>query len=224
MIFSLLETTKNILSSLKIQFMKKMYSFLAGLLMFSGLLLNSNSASAQAVEQGNVTLDAYYGFPNFTTYLIRSFGDEDGTNTKATSLGPIGIKFEYMVSDKVGVGIDYNYTQVGVEWDSYDSSTSVSYHYKTTSKLHRIMPRFNIHFGSSENFDGYFSIGAGYRAKTYTLETNDPDGGDTVPGLNPFAFRIALGGRYYFSDNIGMFMELGLSGGALVHAGLALKF
>jgi hypothetical protein len=41
--------------------------------------------------------------------------------------------------------------------------------------------------------------------------------------LLPFSMRLCTGIRYYFSDNIGANMELGL-GGPLVSLGLSLKF
>ncbi|MFT7158553.1 MAG: hypothetical protein ACI8Q1_003586, partial [Parvicella sp.] len=35
---------------------------------------------------------------------------------------------------------------------------------------------------------------------------------------------LFLGGRYFFTDNIGMNLEFGVGGGALIQGGLALKF
>ena len=39
----------------------------------------------------------------------------------------------------------------------------------------------------------------------------------------PFSMRVCLGGRYFFTENYGLVGEIGL-GGALVRAGLSIKF
>ncbi len=205
--------------------MKKCITLLQALALTMMLFIGSTQKSnAQAMEQGNVGVNVYYGFPNLASYLIRSFADE-GADAKLTSIGPIGGNFEYMASDKVGVGLEVNYSSFGIEWDDADSASDVVYNYKASVNRTRIMPRFNIHFGASENFTGYFGIAAGYLMTKYKLTTNDPNRqNESSPGLLPFAMRIAFGGRYYFSDNIGIHMELVLGGGALIHAGLSFKF
>jgi hypothetical protein len=45
-----------------------------------------------------------------------------------------------------------------------------------------------------------------------------------VKNLYPVAFRFALGGHYFFTDNVGIGMELGIGGGAIINGGLAFKF
>lgn len=200
---------------------KKVHVFALAVL----LGLTFTKASGQAMEEGNFGVNIYYGFPNFFNALIKNYADPDA-DAEAKSMGPIGGNFEYMVSDKFGIGMEVNYSTVSIEWRDTDSTTGVStFTHKVSLNRTRIMPRFNIHFGSSENFDGYFGVAAGYLMTKYKYETNDPNGqDDEAPGLFPFAMRVALGGRYYFSDNIGLHVELGLGGGALVHGGLSFKF
>jgi hypothetical protein len=129
-----------------------------------------------------------------------------------------------MVSDKMGVGIDMNY--VSIKWeDSYDNGNGSTYTDQIVYTRMRFMPRFNIHFGSSDSFDGYFGVAAGYGAGKFEYSSTNPNyQTSSTPNLFPLAMRIAVGGRYYFTDNIGIHMELGIGGGAIIHGGLAFKF
>jgi outer membrane scaffolding protein for murein synthesis (MipA/OmpV family) len=199
--------------------MKKLLLSLT-LVFSAGVAQNLN---AQAVEQGNMTFDVYYGFPNLTGSLAKSISTDSELTVK--SLGPIGGKFEYMVSDKMGVGLETNYSSTTVTYTEFDSFDSTNYEYNWSITSIRFMPRWNIHFGSSDNFDGYFGIAAGYLARTYKDSSTDPNYTSTsISGAFPFALRLAVGGRYYFTDNIGLHMELGFGGGALIHGGFAFKF
>ena len=42
--------------------------------------------------------------------------------------------------------------------------------------------------------------------------------------LVPISFRIAVGAKLYFTQNIGAHVELGAFGGGLLQAGLSVKF
>lgn len=203
--------------------MKKIYSLAIATGVLFAAFLAPRQANAQALEQGNSSLDIYYGSPSLLKTVIKSV--TDNSSAKLSALGPVGAKFEYMVSDKVGVGLEYNYTSYDVTWNQVDSASQVNYHYEFKYAVNRIMPRFNIHFGSSENFDGYFGVAAGYRFGSVTYNSNDPNyNGSWKSNPIPFAMRVAVGGRYYFTDNFGLHLEFGLGGGSLLQGGLSFKF
>jgi opacity protein-like surface antigen len=193
--------------------------------LLSACMMSPGTAGAQVVQKGNILVDAYYGGPNLWKNILKTFFVEsNSTNVQVGGFGPVGGRFEYMASDKIGVGLDVNYTTVGISWTGADSSSSTVYNYDLASKRTRAMARINIHFGGSDSFDGYFGVGAGYNSVKYVLTSNDPGVGGSTPGLNPLAFRLALGGHYYFTPNIGIGMELGAFGGAILEGGLAVKF
>ncbi len=83
-----------------------------------------------------------------------------------------------------------------------------------------------MHFGLSDNFDGYWKLGAGYSSLSWTYETNDPNYGDDRIDFNliPFAIRTAIGGRYFVTNNLHLNVELGFGGGPLMAFGLGTKF
>lgn len=74
-------------------------------------LLTIGTSAAQGVKKGNVLVDAYYGFPNLYTTVFKTAyansGSEEGL--KIGGVGPLGVRAEYMVADKIGVGLDIGY-------------------------------------------------------------------------------------------------------------------
>ena len=159
-----------------------------------------------------------------TTYT--NSGSE--TDVSINGIGPVGGRIEYLLGEKIGLGIDVNYTSASVSWKEGgidDIGQPVIYDHKAGQELLRAMAAFSWHFVGSDEFDAYLSFGAGYRNKTYAYETNEPGFIDSeTTGLIPLAMRLAVGGRYFFTDNIGAGIELGLGGGGNVRGGLAVKF
>ncbi len=187
-----------------------------------------NYVSAQAVSQGNIIIDPYYGFPNWGKAFADAIGDGvDGVNT--TSIGPAGIRAEYMVADKFGIGIDfiYNSNNASGTIDSLNSDGTVHSTYDLTiySQRYRVHMRMNYHFVSTDALDAYVGFGAGYNQRRFGYRTDYPNyENDGFSGaLLPISIRVALGMRYYFTDNIGFNAEMGL-GGPTLSAGLSLKF
>jgi opacity protein-like surface antigen len=192
---------------------------IAGILCFWAL-----GMQAQVVQKGTVLIDGYLGFPNlYKTVLQNNYG-EGGNNLKVGGIGPLGGRIEYLIADKIGVGLDLNYSSASLTYTELNSVNGTLYDYKIGRSIFRAMPRFNFHFGNSDSFDGYAGVGSGYRSVNWTFESNDPFYNDeSIGGLIPVAFRIFVGGRYFFTDLLGIHMEFGLGGGALMQGGLSLK-
>jgi outer membrane protein W len=200
--------------------MKKIVSILS--LMGCLMLTAPGNANAQAVEQGNFIITPQYGFPNLFNLAIKTaYNNSTYTGVDIGGIGPAGLQFEYMVADKIGLGIKANYSSTSL---TYTEST---YDYTLKFVRYRVMPRFALHFGNSSNFDAYFGVAAGYSGFKISSETNDPNYDDTdVAITNPFpvGFRFDVGGSYFFTDFLGLNMEIGLGGGPVINGGLSFKF
>ena len=208
------------------------------LLNFFSALLLTTGAFSQAVEQGDIIIETTYGFPNYLTYATRSAArqlNSQYTNSKVTTggIGPIAVKFEYLIADKVGVGLTIGYANTWAKATEFYSNApntpAQEYWVKISAPRYRIMPKFNFHFGNATKFDAYTSLGIGYFNMEITQESNDNTinlnniNGDLVWNL-PVAFRFAIGGRYFFTENIGIMMEMGFLGGGLLESGVSAKF
>lgn len=193
--------------------------------------LISFNASSQAVAKGTIIIDPYYGAPNFGKKFISGLQDENTTlkTGGVKGLGPMGLRAEYMLADKFGLGVDfiYNSTSIDLARDSFDNSGNFYKTYTGTGSMNRIRVqlRFNYHFVSTDNLDAYFGVGAGSNTRIWKTKSNDPtyDFNEKTKGtLLPVSMRIAVGMRYYFIPNLGLNAEIGL-GGPLISAGLSFK-
>ncbi|MFI5172022.1 MAG: outer membrane beta-barrel protein [Chitinophagales bacterium] len=185
---------------------------------------SSQQVKAQAFEEGNMVFSIGYGFPNLVGAIFNAYETFDGYNS--SSLGPIFIKGEYAVNDHIGVGLAIGYSSTTVEWnyDDFDAQGDpVVYTSSWKYSSLGILARVNWHFGDSDVFDPYFGVGMGYRTGNYTFDSTDPDAlEDQLSTLVPFGFETTVGARYFFTDNIGAYAELGFAK-APFQIGLAIK-
>ena len=214
--------------------MKKTVFILASVLMLSTNVLFAGSkpsgGGGNLMEEGKNAVDLYYGFPNLWTAVLRSaYENTSGiqTNFSVTGFGPIGGRFEHMMSDKIGLGAEVNYSTTSVKYTEATTTgtTAGIYDYRFSYTRIRIMGAFALHFGQSEHFDAFWAVRAGYSSKTYSQSTTDPNYTSiSVKGLSPLAFRTAIGVRYFFTPNVGLNAEIGIGGGPLMTAGVSFGF
>ncbi len=196
------------------------------------MLFASSNSNAQVVEQGSVIVDGYYGFPNLYTAIFKGIYADigEGIDIKFGSLGPLGLRGEYLLTDKVGLGMDLGMNSSSITYtETSTSSTGVitSYDYKFATQKIGAMVTFNYHFIENDNLDAYFVIGMGYGKRTFTTSTTNPnytDDNATLRGLIPVASKIGVGMRYFFTENLGANLALGFGQGGLLNVGISAKF
>jgi hypothetical protein len=213
--------------------MKKVITFVAVAI----AAISGGTSFAQANSTGNIIIDPYYGYPNFGKAFYQSIEDADDTQDfKATGVGPMGLRAEYMIADRIGVGVDVIYNSNNISYTSLDSVynsatgawTEERKEYERKMNRVRVQARFNYHFEvSNPDLDAYFGIGAGTNNRFRKYYENGVEIDDNYDGtgsltLIPVSFRLCTGMRYYFSENIGMNAEIGL-GGPLISAGLSIR-
>lgn len=199
-------------------------------------LVFSSNIYSQAVREGNVIIDPYYGGPNFGKAFFAAVesSNQGANDVKSSGIGPAGLRFEYMLGDKFGLGLDMIYNSNNISFTTtdtiYDGSGNQEIEtnqYEYDMKRLRVQVRLNYHFDiSNPDLDGYFGVGAGTNNRfRNTYENGTKTDNDELSDLTllPFSARICVGTRYYFTDNLGLNLELGL-GGPVVSGGLSLKF
>lgn len=187
-----------------------------------------NTVNAQAVEEGNILFDVYYGFPNLYKAAYKSaYANSDiQTNVKITGMGPVGLRGEYMLADKIGLGLDIGFNNLKLTFTEHDDFDNKDYDYEYSTQKIGAMVTFNYHFiESNDNLDAYVQVGAGYGNRTFKFSSTDPNYTELeAESLIPVASRVGVGMRYFFTDNIGLNVNIGFGQGGLVNGGLSVKF
>jgi hypothetical protein len=213
--------------------MKKL--LLSGLLLL-GILADLSSQTAdsdgepRAVKEGDNSVNFYYG-TNLLTTIYKRAASSTAENVKFKSLGPIGIVYEHLLTDVIGLGVEFGYSKTTVEYrDSYYNSsllyqTNEIYEYQLTATTIRAMFRANFHFAKSEKFDAYGLISVGYRSTKFNFTSTNPydNGSYDFNSLIPVGVKPGLGFRYFFIPNVGINLEIA-AGTPLMCGGLSFKF
>ncbi len=209
------------------------------ILLFMGVVALSSTAMAQTqVQQGSIIIDPYIGVPNWANSILYNELDPDTQETGVTDyktnggMLSYGGRAEYLVADDFGIGIDVNYEVSGFNFNYTDSTydpasntySTSKYNYDYKAKKIRAMLRLTYHFVQNERVDAYTAFAGGYKGVNRSTASNDPGFQPTTgEALIPVAFRLAVGARIYFTENIGINMELGAFGGALLQFGVSFK-
>lgn len=203
------------------------------LLMAAGFM--NNGANAQVVEQGKVIVDAYYGFPNLYTAVFKAAYANSGSelNVKASGIGPLGVRGEYLVTDKIGVGLDIGFSSSKLTYQEdgqvYNSTTgnydAITYDYNLKTSKIGVIATFNYHFLDNDKFDFYAVTGIGYSNRKFTFDSTDPDYVPaSIKSIIPIGSKIGIGARYFFTDNIGAQAQLCVGQGGIANIGITAKF
>jgi len=206
---------------------------------FAVLFFGTSSVQAQAIEKGKVLIDVYGGVGTIFNSLFRSAYQGVDSDSKLSALDAIGGRVEYLVGDKFGVGLDATYSRIKIvdpytsTINTYDQNgmftgtTTTSYEQTYSSKKIGVMISMNYHFLDNDKIDAYTNLGVGYKNRSYGYESTDPTATNTnlrVGTLIPLAMRAGVGMRYFFTDNIGLNLNVGLGQGGWVNGGISAKF
>lgn len=153
-----------------------------------------------AYEEGRVYINGGAGWPSIIEYSSWENMESD--------LPPLSVSVEYAASDIYSIGGYFGYTQAsdpGYEYTFYVAGAKGSQH-----------------FVYHENWDVYMSVMLGvYVARAEELD-NTIGGYEEQVGPWPY-YGGTIGARYFPSDNIGLWAEIGWNV-AFLNGGIALKF
>lgn len=194
--------------------MKKI-AIAASFLAFGMLGFSSNSVQAQATMQGEHLISFAYGFGNLSQSVFQAY--EDSRDYEYRGVGPLFLKYEYMIEDKVGIGLNVAYVGANVSWTEdnifVDDQNTVLLQRETDRTSYSVLGRVNFHIGDYDIVDPYVGFGIGYRDASWTSSDNDPErdwGGDFGTSFN-VGFELTGGARFMFSDHLGAFAEVGFA-------------
>ena len=181
----------------------------------------AQKTSMYTVGEGDFIVSLGYGAPNWSKMI---FSVSTGViDLKDSYLGPLHLKGEYMVGDFFGIGLVVNHVSTNLEYKLNDGFGG-QYNYKIDYASTAFNVRFNWHFYNQQNFDIYAGGGVGYRVGNTKIEASDPTY-DTEMSFGNFPLGLEFSGgiRYYVTDMIGFYMEVGATK-SIVQGGVTLKF
>lgn len=187
--------------------MKRMKSFVVLIVAVAILAATQLSVNAQPFKTGDVVANIGAGFGWY------------GYGYGATSLPALSVSIEKGIKDIENVGPLSIGGIVGFKHASYAWSTSYDYSWNDFI----VAARAAIHYDllKNEKVDTYGGAALGLRAQSYNYYNASLNKVSTTTMHPLFAFY--LGGRYYFSDKLAGFGELGYGLGYLT-LGVSYKF
>tara|TARA_B110000037_G_C16939346_1_gene432064 strand:- start:71 stop:733 length:663 start_codon:yes stop_codon:yes gene_type:complete len=217
-----------------------MKKLLLGIIVIAG---TSFSGSAQALSQGSIVADVYYGFPNLYKTTLEAAYIDSGEDFAVGGYGPVGVRGEYLLSEKLGIGVDFmiNNTNVSYNYSGYEYSgqdddgmwiyavddngalIETTYEDKISTTKIGFMATLNYHIVNNDRIDFCFTAGAGYKNRSWKYESTDRayESTSISSTLIPVAARIALNTRIFFTENIGANIGVGIGQGGILTAGLS---
>ena len=148
------------------------------------------------------------------------------SNETIKATGPVCLLISYMISEDIGIGLDFNYSSCNKSFDYVNSLDldSTIYNMDASRIIIRIMARVDYHLQTNDKLECYIGLGAGYRYPDNNYNSSDPSYTEIINvEENNFAFRLNDGLNIFVTDQIGINSEFGIGGGGLIRAGLFYK-
>lgn len=200
----------------------------------------TNHLMAQDVcyDKGSVIVTGGVGFPDLYRASLRTYY-RGYASEKISGFGPVILKGDYGIykfkwGHSVGAGIvlGFNTTKATFTyrdwvWNWASGSNGYYADYTQTDKYTTLTvgARGTYHFYTKEKIDCYASLGLGFNINMHSQTTNDPSGIQYKSKQRPGLYEAGtVGIRYYFTQNFGVYSELGWDNSTPVQAGLTFKF
>lgn len=185
--------------------------------LFLGLMLGSG-LHAQTVNQGDQIINLGFGFDPYYSY-------SSVNGLRKGAVGPIVLGYEYIVTDKLGIG---RISAGGILGQSFYNEKYTSFLTDYHNRISRtaIIARAAYHFDLPvKGLDLYAGVGGGVYINHRVERVVTPNGVEhksTSSGASGGHY-IFGGVRYFFTDAFGMYVEAG-HGFNAINGGFAFKF
>lgn len=189
-------------------------------------MLASGLVQAQSYKQGQVDFNLGVGVGN--TYVHARY--YTGAGYSYSSIPTLNASGEYGVTDAIGIGgyigyssFKYSYSNTWFNnggWHSYVDEYRYSFMILGVRGAYHLDELIQV-----DKLDAYGGLMLGYNLARYTYSSTDPGRNNLVyAGQNygGLAYSLFVGARYRFTDNIGVFGELGY-GISILNLGLNIK-
>lgn len=193
------------------------------------IIVLSSISPVCAQEAGRHNISLGVGFPNLLSSFLNIYGSEKDYTHRGT--GPFHVKYEYRIWNRLGLGVNVNYVSTKISYTKDfvdDNGTMIHNHIIIKTPSAAINFRTNLHFLNVENHprtDFYFGLGIGYKLGGVKITADYAEGAPSLqlPALWHLGFEATLGYRHFFTDNIGLYGELGIAK-SIIQGGIVGRF
>lgn len=168
-----------------------------------------------------------FAFVLTTSAFAQKYGYSQGDKLLNVGIGlnsyynggiPFGASLEFGVTETISVGVNVDYLSYTYNYGALGSSKFTALYFGGRGSYH-FNELFNL---NNDKVDLYGGATLGYRSFSWKDSFSSTSLGDSY-GSGVY-LGIFVGGKYYFSNSVGGFAELGAIGSTNVRIGLAIKF
>lgn len=200
---------------------------------------NDDGYIPRPFEEKDVFIDIYTGYPNWGTYFLEEYIEDNEYELKQIKGVPhIGGRLEFIISKEFGFTVDALYDSWGGSWSNMGlvedtSGFMITQQVENSFQVNRLRVQIGITYHldeiTVEDLDLYAGAGIGSNKLWVTDEVEDanidlkersyfqPEGALIN---SPISVRARVGGRYFFTDKFALNLEISL-GGPLITGGLS---
>lgn len=185
-------------------------------------LFVSSGVNAQTLEKGDHTINLGFGFDPYFHFSKHHLA----TNHKKSAVGPIVLGYDYILTEKLGIG---RISVGGILGQSFytERYSTPAQDYKYNRNRTAIIARGTYHFDipKAKGLDLYAGVGAGIYIHSSTERITHFNGMESKSksGNVGAAHYVFAGVRYFFTDAFGVYVEAGHGLNAF-NGGLSFKF
>lgn len=171
-------------------------------------------------KEGDKFVSLGYGYG--MSYIFDAYSDYG--NFSSSRFGPITGKFEYAITDKIGIGGSVNYFHSTCSWNYDDLGLFGWDTFGWDVTRASLIGRINYHFITKEEMDLYAGAGFGIQEWKWKYEFSGAAGNTLIaPSFGFMQMEAGVGFRYYLIPNLAIYTEAGF-GMAYIQAGTTFKF
>ncbi len=171
------------------------------------LLFNYSDASAQPVPKGSSNIFLGYGAPNLPALFVGAF-----SGTGSTGHGPYTFTYQYGIAKNFALGFQIGYVDGvsnPIQWDNSYNGYSSTLYYTLNMSILTVMAKSDYHYSKNKHNDFYSGVSVGYGIISLSVTGHQDPTAESLKFIALLYSVTAFGYRHMFSDNIGVFNELG---------------
>jgi len=192
-------------------------------LVICSLLINNKLASAQN-HQGDLCVNA--GVGSSTIFLLLDALQSNQTNASISyAITPAyNLMADQALGNVVSLGLAIGYQADIITTRDY-ANTQTGYYETVTENLSRLNVGMRVlfHFTHGDHFDAYSGLRIGLSHWNDDNNANDPNYALVKGNLNFPSFQLLYGMKFYFTDDVGLHLELALGTPYFIEGGLSFK-